>query len=168
MRYLLTCFLLLTGVITPVSAHQQKAAITKVLFNSRTDNLEVMHRFYLHDAEHAVREIFGNQADIIHSQKTQKTFSQYVARRFALFNEGEQLPLKTIGFEVDGRFFWVYQETKQPANVTKLTAKHHALRDLWQNQNNMLNFEGKGKVKTLNFDGSEELLTVEFEEQHQH
>ena len=35
-------------------AHQQKIAITTVLFNPRTENIEIMHRFNLHDAEHAV------------------------------------------------------------------------------------------------------------------
>ena len=38
-----------------LSAHEMKSAITKVLFNQRTGNIEVMHRFYVHDAEHAVK-----------------------------------------------------------------------------------------------------------------
>lgn len=38
-----------------LQAHQIKAAITTVLFNQRTENIEVMHRFNLHDAEHAVK-----------------------------------------------------------------------------------------------------------------
>jgi hypothetical protein len=35
-------------------AHQQKAAETTVLFNKRSGQLEVSHRFYMHDTEHAV------------------------------------------------------------------------------------------------------------------
>jgi hypothetical protein len=40
-------------------AHQQKAAETTVLFNKKSHKLEVMHRFYLHDTEHAVQHLFN-------------------------------------------------------------------------------------------------------------
>lgn len=54
---------LLLMVCQAVSAHQIKAAITTVLFNPRTENIEVMHRFNLHDAEHAVKALFDKRAD---------------------------------------------------------------------------------------------------------
>mgnify|MGYP000103148218 CR=1 FL=1 len=44
-------------------AHQQKTSISKVLFNQRTSNIEIMHRFRVHDAEHAVKHIFGKDAE---------------------------------------------------------------------------------------------------------
>ena len=57
-----------------VSAHQQKTAFSTILFNPRTENIEIMHRFRVHDAEHAVKEILGKNADIIGSKKTQNQF----------------------------------------------------------------------------------------------
>ena len=53
-----------------VSAHQQKTAFSTVLFNPRSENIEIMHRFRVHDAEHAVKQILGKDADIINSRKT--------------------------------------------------------------------------------------------------
>lgn len=150
-------------------AHELKAALTSVLFNTRTNNIEVSHRFYLHDAEHAVKAIFGNKADIIGSEATQKQFAEYVNSRFAMANEkGEILPLKAVGFEVERRFFWVYQETEQPTVLQNLTIAHNALRDLWPDQINSINIEGKGDIKSLTFADSVELLTVELggEEDH--
>ena len=98
-----------------ISAHQQKTAISTVLFNPRTGNIEIMHRFRVHDAEHAVKEIFGKDADIIGSKETQQQFGDYVNQRFSLFDSEQQsLPLKMIGVELEGQFFWVYQETTQP------------------------------------------------------
>ena len=41
-------------------AHKIKTAFSIILFNERTNNLEVVHRFYLHDAEEAVWELFDN------------------------------------------------------------------------------------------------------------
>lgn len=159
---------LLSLVILCVSqyalAHQQKTAISKVLFNPRTHNIEVMHRFSLHDAEHAVRVIFTKQADIIGSGETQQAFNDYVLARFSISDEnGAILPLKSVGYELEGKFFWVYQETEQPTHIQNMTVQHNALRDIWPSQINTINFEGKGELKTLTFADSVELLKVEFE-----
>jgi hypothetical protein len=144
-------------------AHQQKAAISTVLFNPSTANIEVMHRFNMHDAEHAVREIFGKDADIIDSPITQQQFSEYVNQRFVIYKqEGEVLPLTLVGHELDGKHFWVYQETAQVSELKNLTVRHNALRDLWPSQVNTINIEGKGELKTLVFSDSIELLKVEF------
>ena len=147
-----------------LSAHQQKTAISTVLFNPRTENIEIMHRFRVHDAEHAVREILGKDADIIDSKKTQEQFGEYVNQRFSLFGSDEQsLPLKMVGVELDGKFFWVYQETTQPTKMDNMTIRHDALRDLWPEQVNTINVEGKGKLQTLTFTDSVELLKLTFE-----
>lgn len=147
-----------------LSAHQQKTAISTVLFNPRTENIEIMHRFRVHDAEHAVKEIFGKTADIIDSPSTQKKFGEYVNQRFNLFGSNDTpLLLKMVGVELDGKFFWVYQETEQPTVLEDLTIRHDALRDLWPEQINTINVEGKGKLQTLTFTDSVELLKLTFD-----
>lgn len=161
------CLALIWGTLlfaaSSVYAHQQKTAISTVLFNPRTANIEVMHRFNLHDAEHAVKEIFGKNADIIDSKETQQQFSDYVSSRFNLFtSQNKALLLKTVGFETDGKFFWVYQETQQPTELSNMIIRNDALRDIWPLQVNTINVEGKGDLQTLTFTDSVELLRVEF------
>ncbi|MBU3020280.1 DUF6702 family protein [Aestuariibacter sp. A3R04] len=150
-----------------VHAHQIKAAITTVLFNPRTENIEVMHRFNLHDAEHAVKALFDKSADILDDTATQQAFADYVALRFDLLDADDSpLSLKTLGYEVEGKFFWVYQETAQPPVLGGLKIRHDALRDLWPAQINTLNVEGQGDIKTLTFRDNVELLSVEFGHHH--
>jgi hypothetical protein len=145
------------------AAHQQKMAITTVLFNPRTQNLEVMHRFDLHDAEHAVKEIFDGDADIMRSEKTQSDFAKYVVERFAIYDmKKSELPLSFVGTELEGQHFWVYQETPAPSDLTGLYIRHNALRDIWHQQTNTINVEGMGDIQTLTFTDSTELLSVEF------
>ena len=156
--------LILSFLSADAQAHQLKQAITTVLFNPRTDNIEVMHRFEIHDAEHAVTQILGSSANIIDDTSTQQNFSQYVVERFAMFNEDKQeLMLTLVGFEVDGKHFWVYQETKAPAQLAGLYIEHNALRDIWQTQTNTINIEGNGDIQTLTFTDNIELLKVSFE-----
>jgi hypothetical protein len=165
------CLALIWGTLllaaSSVYAHQQKTAISTVLFNPRSNNIEIMHRFDIHDAEHAVKEIFGKGADILDSSETQQQFSDYVSQRFYLFNsKNKPMPLKLVGFEKDGKFFWVYQETEQPTELTNMIIRNDALRDIWPLQVNTINVEGKGKLQTLTFSDSVELLSVEFGGEH--
>jgi len=143
-------------------AHQQKSAISTVSFNPKTHNIEIMHRFRMHDAEHAVKHIFGKNADIINSEETKKQFNDYVNKHFSMFANGKALALTQVGYENDGKFFWVYQETTEPPTLENLSIRHDALRDIWPNQVNTINVEGKGKLQTMTFSDSVELLKVKF------
>jgi hypothetical protein len=168
--FALLAMLLVVGSMTysnAAKAHQIKAAITTVLFNPRTENIEVMHRFNMHDAEHAVKVLFEKNADIIDDKGTQQAFADYVGKHFALLNiEDESLPLTQVGFEVEGKHFWVYQETDQPPALEGLKIRHDALRDLWPSQVNTINVEGNGPLKTLTFTDNVTLLEVGFNASH--
>lgn len=149
-------------------AHQQKAAVTRVLFNSNSGNLEVMHRFLLHDAEHALQQLFDPAADILGSETAREQFADYVVERFALLDvNGSTLPLQYVGQEIDGGFLWVYQEmaltAEQATAMTEMSVVHNALRDIWPEQNNLVNIEHGDSLQTLNFNGSIEWLRVSFE-----
>ncbi len=158
-------FLLMLGLLFAApysSAHQQKSAISTISFNPNTHNIEIMHRFRIHDAEHAVKHIFDKDADIIDSKKTQKQFNDYVNNHFSMFASGNDLKLTSVGYESDGQFFWVYQETPEPPALENLSIRHNALRDIWENQVNTINIEGKGQLQTMTFSDSVELLEVKF------
>ncbi|MCO4799344.1 MAG: hypothetical protein KC484_09025 [Colwelliaceae bacterium] len=144
-------------------SHQQKAAETTVLFNKRSGHLEVSHRFYIHDTEHAVQSLFDKKADIISSEKTQQQFANYVAKQFLVHTlTDETLPLTDVGYEVEGKFFWVYQETKIPSKLDGVKLFNGALRELWPTQINMVNIEGKGQVRTLYFSDNKDWLVTKF------
>ena len=147
----------------PLAAHQQKEAITRVLFNPRTGNIEVMHRFLLHDAEHAVKALFGGQADLLGEEADRDRFADYVHQRFSLADQdGAPLPLDPVGHEIEGRFLWVYAETPIPEDLDALTLAHQALRDLWPEQVNLVNVERDKQVRSATFTGNSREFTLEF------
>lgn len=141
--------------LAPVSAaraHQLKEGFTRVLFNRRTGFIEVMHRFYAHDAEHAVRVLMDDPKAELHvSPEAQKRFGAYVASRFVIRDaEGEKIELGYIGQEIDGAFIWVYQEAPLRA-LTELTVENTVLHDLWEDQANLVNVEKNGEVVSAVF-----------------
>lgn len=160
--------LIIVGLLiaAPSMAHQLKSSVTTVLFNKRTNNIELMHLFYLHDTEHAVAHLFKGKVDIISNKIDQQRFAKYVESHVALQTlNGEPLPLNFVGAQVDGKFFWVYQEAPIPVKIAGIKMSNGALRDLWPSQVNMVNVEGQGKIKTLNFTQDDTWLEARFEQQ---
>ena len=148
---------------SPLFAHQQKEAITQVLFNQRTGNIEVMHRFLLHDAEHAVQMLRHGKADLVGSADDREFFAAYVHTRFSITDQdGRVLPLSAVGQEIEGRFLWVYAETGIPPDIESITLRHDALRDIWVEQVNLVNVEYDGEVRSVSFMGGATELTVSF------
>ena len=155
-------------VLSIGEAHQQKNAVTRILFNENTGNIEVMHRFFIHDAEHAAGLIFGERQMLAESRESRELFSSYVINRFSIeasFREGnsEVLGLSYVGEEVDGQFLWVYQEIPAQDDITAFTIVNLTLRDVWSDQSNLVNIERDGKIYSLTFDGSAEVLTVKLD-----
>ena len=162
MRWFLV-LLLLASCSGQLAAHELKTALTKVLFNPRSGNIEVMHRFYVHDAEHGVKQLFDKNADLLNNEQTQQLFNYYVSEHFTMtLLSGEPLNLTLLGGQLDGRFYWVYQEAAIPADITGLRIQHNALQALWPAQNNIVNIEGRGAIKTLSFDSKTDWQQVSF------
>jgi hypothetical protein len=159
----LLTFLLASMPVLSVFAHQQKAAITRIELNPRTNMLEVMHRFELHDAEHAVKEVFDGSADIIQSKETQSQFAHYVIARFGIYYpNNDALPITLVGFETEGKHFWIYQETPKPESLAGLQIVHNALRDIWFAQTNTVNVKLDKEINTLTFTDNTEVLKIDF------
>lgn len=149
------------------AAHQQKTAVTRILFNDSTGNIEVMHRFFIHDAEHAAGVVFGKSQNLMESADSRELFSNYVINRFAVAAEDSQgeiteLNLEYVGEEIDGQYMWVYQEIAQLPDVNALSVVNLALRDVWPDQANLVNVERDGQIHSLSFADSAESLRVEF------
>ena len=160
----LTIALLLCTAASPTHAHRMHASITTVLFNDRTERIEVMHRFYLHDAEHAAGELFGRPADLFDSTEDRQRFAIHVHEGFSLRSpEDAPLSLQLVGSEIEGDSLWIYQAHAYPdIPLTGLTVSQPALQDIWPDQVNTVNVERHGTTATLTFRSGDPPRTVVF------
>ncbi len=148
-------------VTVAANAHQQKESVTRILFNARTGSIEVMHRFLVHDAEHAVKKMFGTEADILGSDASRERFATYVHEQFRLRDDaGNDIALTPVGHEIDGRFVWVYAEAPARDDLTSLTLVHDALRELWPDQVNLVNIDREGQTTSALLAGNEREVTL--------
>lgn len=136
------------------NAHEQKSALTDILYNKRTGNLEIAHRFSLHDAEHVLHKVTESKADLATSSEAQAAFAKYVAKRFELsFKDNTALKLSLVGQEVERGYLWVYQETKIPEPVaTSFYIENTILMDVVNRQVNTVNVRSGSQVATFEFE----------------
>ncbi|NMP14894.1 DUF6702 family protein [Thalassotalea sp. Y01] len=165
---ILTMFVMMMSTV--VSAHQQKEAYSSILFNERTNNIEVSHRFYLHDAEHAIADILGSNSDLLSDLASQQNFATYIQKQFRLLDQSKNpLALGSVGFEVEGKYFWVYQEIAQPENLSAIYIKMRALQDVWPGQINQINVEysdqptNGNKVRSVRVSEDDDWQRIEIE-----
>ena len=138
-------------VALPLAAHQQKVALTDILFNERTGNLEIAHRISLHDAEHTLRKVSKSREDLTKSEKAREAFAKYVAGHFELTRENKtKLKLTLVGQEIERGYLWVYQETKIPEPAS-FSIRNSVLQDVIKDQVNTVNVRRGSKVTTFEF-----------------
>lgn len=159
--------LVLVGSFGDSLAHVQKTAVTRVLFNPNTSNIEVMHRLLVHDAEHAANLLFGERQSLLESAESRELFSSYVVNRFAIDatvadGSTSRLQLRYVGSEIDGQYIWVYQEIAEIPNIASMAVVNAVLMDIWPDQQNLVNIEKAGQIYTLNFTTSADTLSAEF------
>lgn len=153
--------LLLLALTASAGAHQLQAALTTIEVNPRSELVEIVHRFYAHDAEHALNEVAGIGGDIRSDRDLQEAFGRYVARHFSLTDaEGTALKPELVGAEVEGDFLWVYQQL--PADDFDRIARigHDSLQEVWPQQENRVNLRRDDGVRTLILRSDDDRVSV--------
>lgn len=143
----------------PASAHQQKITISTISHNPRSDMLEVVHLIPLHDAEEALEaqpniadRAAGNTiADIINDIESRRAFVRYLAARFSIEVDQQNVELTLLGSEIDGGKLIVYQEAPSPGRGTEMFVRSQLLTDIWPSQENRINLGAGTQVETLIF-----------------
>tara|TARA_A100001037_G_scaffold106603_1_gene96857 strand:- start:1601 stop:2143 length:543 start_codon:yes stop_codon:yes gene_type:complete len=152
LRLLLLVFM--ASLASRSTAHEQKTAFTDIFINERTGNLELAHRFIIHDAEHSLQKVTQlEQIDLARSPEAQAAFANYAAKRFAVILPNEK-PLKLIlvGQERERGYLWVYQEARIPAGFEfGFSIKNKILHDVVKGQVNTVNVRFRSQVSTLVF-----------------
>ncbi len=154
-RFLLGLLFAVIGAVE-LTAHEQKVAETDILYNERSGNLEIAHRFILHDAEHTLHQATKSRGDLSTSAEARRAFSRYVASRFQITRaDGQALELTLVGEEIEGGSLWVYQEAKLPEPMdTPFYLENQILHDVVLGQVNRVNIRYRSQVKTFVFEAN--------------
>ena len=141
-------------------AHQLQHATTSVDFKSN-HTIEVAHRFYVHDAEAVVASLLDKHQDLLQSEQAQKALCDYVNDQFRLrYKEGEPVALRKVGCEIEGKYFWAYQEAAYEYLPRAIDVKFEAFQEEIPKQVNLINFRIYQQVQSLELKADDKWKTL--------
>lgn len=143
---LLACIL----ASSPAFAHRLEAALSVVEVNPTSGVLEVTHRLYAHDLEHAL-DLGPVGAGYFETPEGQAAIKAYCERQFFLGDgQGRTLPLQFVGAELSGDLLYVYFEAGRYRGK-ELTIDSNLLQDFTQAQVNQVNVRRAGQTVSARF-----------------
>jgi len=160
-KILLTLILVLiiVGPIAPLSAHRFFFAITDINVNHKTDNIEIIHQFTLHDVENAIALQRQIKFSPEHPQYEQ-LIQQYFEKHFKIQNNNTNIKLTWVGLELVRDKIFIYQEAKYPNFLVGLVVKNDLLTDTYAKQVNTVNFQDNDAQGSLTFDKSQHIAKI--------
>lgn len=145
----------------PALAHRAQTVLSTVTWNEAGASLDVMHRLHGHDAEVCLALKSGApQADIT-ELRTQAQLMIYIEDTFVLTDGGRALALSPLGAEMQGEAVLMYQECKLTAPPRNLAIENRILRDVFENQTNLVNVKLAQRTRTLLFSGNDGVKKAE-------
>lgn len=149
------------AVAPPALAHRAQTVLSTVTWNAASSTLEVMHRLHAHDAELALAAVLQLPAVDMLVVQNQAQMMLYIEGRFALVDAGRKIGLEAVGAEFEGEAMLLYQAVKLSGPPRELAIDNRILRDVFENQTNLVNVRLAQRTRTLLFSGNDGVKKAE-------
>jgi len=144
-------FVLLFCITLTAEAHRQHVSWTSIVWNERTNSLEIIHRFHEHDVQLYLNSLAGKSASVT-DLRGRAEFAVYLSDHFHMSVEPDTTAsVNLLGGELEGPYLMVYQEIELSDPPTALVLRSEILMDLFPDQVNMVNIDINGIKQTLQF-----------------
>jgi hypothetical protein len=150
-------------IAAPAFAHRSQSVLTLVNWNPNTSMIEVSHRMHAHDAEVGLAMSTGEAnapAVDIAVAANQAKLMLYIEKHFSLADGKVAIRLEPLGAELESEAILVYQEAKLAAPPPQLTIDNRILRDVFDQQTNLVNVRMAQRTRTLIFAGNDGVKQV--------
>ena len=163
---------LILGVTTYVlpsraaRSHKFHASIAQVDYDVKTQNVEIVIRFFTDDFETAVsqhsKRAFKLGAPQAYKDKANgAAVLAYLRERFELKTKsGQPVKLAWVGMEGQADMVWVYVEAKCPGGLAGAQARNRVLHELYEDQVNIVNYKYDGKQSGTMFNAQDGFKVV--------
>ncbi len=134
----------------PAAAHRLEAALSVVEVNPSSGTLEITHRLYAHDLEHAL-DLGAVGAGYFETPEGQAAIKAYCERQFFIGDgQGKAIAIQFVGAELSGDLLYVYFEAGRYRG-SDLTLDSNLLQDFTEAQVNQINLRRAGKTVSARF-----------------
>jgi hypothetical protein len=153
------------GILLPIiwffsaPPHPIHVTLTEVVYVEKSKTLQMTHKIFFDDLERHIEEEWKRKGQEIslklntpqeHPQ-ADMYLSQYVAEHFRLLINGKLVQAKFLGKEYEDFAAWIYVEGLNVPKPKSLDLTDSFLVDLYDDQNNIVNFELPNKKGSMRF-----------------
>ena len=135
----------------PAQAHREPLSFTTVEWNAAEGRLDVIHRIHTHDAQQAMVRAGLLEEPSLQSLESRARLALYVGTQFRIAAPDADIPLETVGAEIEGHYAYVYQQAEIKTAPKALYMDSKIFRDVFSDQSNHVNVKLSDAVQTLTF-----------------
>jgi len=145
--------LLLTIVVSAAMAsHDFFISILTIRHAEGSTTLDLTWQMTAHDIEHALANVAELKLGSIKEHpKADSVLNAYFLDHLHLFQEDKPLTWKWVGKELDGENLYCYLQVDGVTSANDLSISNSLLQDLFDEQDNIVHVETKGRAITHHF-----------------
>jgi len=152
------CFFIL-GSIPPLYAHRFFFGISELNVNHKTNEIEIIHQFTVHDVENLIAQQKQINFSPEHPQY-ELLIRQYFEKNFKIQKNNTNIKISWVGLEIVRQQLFIYQEVKDQNFLVGLVVKNDLLTDTYAKQINTVNFQDNTFKGSLTFSQSQRAAKI--------
>ena len=153
-------------IILSPSRHPFHVSVTDINHNPETQSVQISHRIFLDDLETGLKQHFAlEKLDTYQPEDPQKLDSllgEYLKSKVFFSINGTKRDFNYIGSEPEGNARWCYYEIDGVAEINEVTITNAILMEVFEDQQNIVYFRLKGKIKRHKLDKEEKSIHFSF------
>jgi len=138
--------------------HPFYVSITTINHNEQEKRVEVSCRIFYDDLEEALKATYTGKVDLINAPnrtELDSLLAAYLRRSFGVAVDGQPIPLRYLGYEIEDDVAWCYLEASGVPAVTSMTVDNRLLLSQFPTQSNILHVTARGKRRSTKLDNPE-------------
>ena len=165
MRLNLFCTVLISVYL---AWHPFHVSVTDIEHNPETKSVQISHRIFLDDLETGLKNHFRlERLDTYKPEdpgKLDSLLGEYLKSKVFFVINGEQRTFNYLGSELEGDARWCYYEIDSVDVVNQAEVTNITLMEVFDDQQNIVHFKSKGKLKSYKLDKDDKFVNFKFDQ----
>lgn len=147
--------------------HPFHVSVTDIEHDAESKSVQVSHRIFLDDLETGLKKYHKIEKLDTYEPESQERLdslmSVYLKKKVLFVINGKTMDFNYLGSELEGDARWCYYEIENVAEVNEAEVTNVALMDTFDDQQNIVHFKSKGKLKSYKLDKDTKFIKFKFD-----
>lgn len=147
--------------------HPFHVSVTDIEHDAEAKSVQVSHRIFLDDLELGLKKYHKlEKLDTYEPESPSKLDSligAYLKKKVLFLINGESKDFYYLGSELEGDARWCYYEIENVERVDEAQVTNVALMEVFDDQQNIVHFKSKGKLKSYKLDRDTKFIQFKFD-----